>query len=108
VIGLLDVGLNAIGAVLGGGSAAPSASTAASTSTATQTPFSGVFQSMVDETTKLNTQASQAVSGVLSGQGVEIHDAMIATQKADMAFELALQVRNKAVAAYQQMMGMQF
>jgi flagellar hook-basal body complex protein FliE len=33
---------------------------------------------------------------------------MIATQKADMAFELTLQVRNKAVAAYQQMMGMQF
>ena len=33
---------------------------------------------------------------------------MIATQKADITFELALQVRNKAVAAYQQMMGMQF
>jgi flagellar hook-basal body complex protein FliE len=44
----------------------------------------------------------------LNGKGVEIHDAMIATQKADMAFELTLQVRNKAVAAYQQMMGMQF
>jgi flagellar hook-basal body complex protein FliE len=39
---------------------------------------------------------------------VEIHDAMIATQKASLAFELALQVRNKAVAAYQQMSGMQF
>jgi flagellar hook-basal body complex protein FliE len=72
------------------------------------TPFSGVFQSMVDQTTALDTKASQAVTGLLSGQGVEIHDAMIATQKADMAFELALQVRNKAVAAYQQMMGMQF
>jgi flagellar hook-basal body complex protein FliE len=45
---------------------------------------------------------------LLSGQGVEIHDAMMATQKADMAFELALQVRNKAVSAYQTMMGMQF
>jgi flagellar hook-basal body complex protein FliE len=33
---------------------------------------------------------------------------MIATQKADMAFELTLAVRNKAVAAYQQVMGMQF
>ena len=51
---------------------------------------------------------SQAVTGVLTGQGVDIHDAMIATQKADMAFELTLQVRNKAVAAYQQMMSMQF
>jgi len=39
---------------------------------------------------------------------VEVHDVMIATQKADMAFELGLQMRNKAVAAYQQMMNMQF
>jgi flagellar hook-basal body complex protein FliE len=71
-------------------------------------PFAGMFQTMVQQTSALDKKASQAVTGVLTGQGVEIHDAMIATQKADMAFELALQVRNKAVAAYQQMMGMQF
>jgi len=71
-------------------------------------PFSGMFKSMIDQTSALDAKATQAVSGLLSGQGVEIHDAMMATQKADMAFELALQVRNKAVGAYQQMMGMQF
>lgn len=73
-----------------------------------RTPFAGVFQNLVQQTSELDKKASQAVTGLLNGQGVEIHDAMIATQKADMAFELALQVRNKAVAAYQQMMGMQF
>jgi flagellar hook-basal body complex protein FliE len=72
------------------------------------TPFAGVLQSMVEQTSALDQQASTAVTGLMSGQGVEIHDAMIATQKANMAFELALQVRNKAVGAYQQMMGMQF
>lgn len=72
------------------------------------TPFSGIFQSMVQQTSELDAKASQAVTGLMSGQGVEIHDAMIATEKADMAFELALQVRNKAVGAYQQMMSMQF
>src|SRR5580704_16984778 len=72
------------------------------------TPFAGVFQSMVEQTNALDQKASDAVTGLMSGQGVEIHDAMIATQKANMAFELALQVRNKAVGAYQQMMGMQF
>jgi flagellar hook-basal body complex protein FliE len=71
-------------------------------------PFAGMFQSMVQQTSDLDNKASQSVTGLLNGQGVEIHDAMIATQKANMAFELALQVRNKAVAAYQQMMGMQF
>ena len=71
-------------------------------------PFAGMLQTMVQQTSALDQKASQAVTGLLNGSGVEIHDAMIATQKADMAFELALQVRNKAVAAYQQMMGMQF
>ena len=71
-------------------------------------PFSGVLRSMVAETNNLDDKAKQAVTGLLNGSGIEVHDAMIATQKADIAFELALQVRNKAVGAYQQMMQMQF
>ena len=81
---------------------------AGATGAATSVPFAGVLQTMVQQTSALDQKASQAVTGLMNGQGVEIHDAMIATQKADMAFELALQVRNKAVGAYQQMMGMQF
>jgi len=72
------------------------------------TPFGGVLQALVDQTSQLDKQAKTAVTGLLNGSGVEVHEAMIATQKADMAFELALQVRNKAVGAYQQMMSMQF
>ena len=75
-------------------------------------PSAGVFSGMLQAAQKginaTETAAQQAVTGLLSGQGVEVHDAMIATQKADLTFQLALQVRNKAVAAYQQMMGMQF
>lgn len=71
-------------------------------------PFSGMLKAMVAQTSALDDQATKAVTGVLDGQGVDIHDAMIATQKADMAFQLALEVRNKAVGAYQQMMAMQF
>ncbi len=71
-------------------------------------PFGGIFKSLVEDTSELNKKAATAVSGVLSGSGTDVHEAMIATQKADVAFELALQVRNKAVGAYQTMMGMQF
>ena len=71
-------------------------------------PFGGVLQSLVAQTASLDQQAQKAVTGLLNGSGVEVHEAMIATQKADMAFEMALQVRNKAVGAYQQMMSMQF
>jgi flagellar hook-basal body complex protein FliE len=74
----------------------------------TPIPFAGVLQSMVQQTNQLDQKASEAVTGLLNGSGVEVHDVMIATQKANMAFELALQMRNKAVGAYQQMIGMQF
>jgi flagellar hook-basal body complex protein FliE len=89
-------------------SAATGAGSGAGGSADAPTLFAGMFQSMVEQTSALDKKASEAVTGLLSGQGVDIHDAMIATEKADMAFELALQVRNKAVGAYQQMMGMQF
>jgi flagellar hook-basal body complex protein FliE len=57
---------------------------------------------------QLEDQARSAVTGLMSGSGVDVHEAMIATQKASMAFELSLAVRNKAVQAYQQVMSMQF
>lgn len=70
--------------------------------------FGDTFRSATQQIGKLDADAQSAVTGLLSGQGVEVHDAMIATQKSELAFELALQVRNKAVSAYQQMMQMQF
>ena len=82
--------------------------TSSSSGQASGVPFAGMLQSMVNETGALDQKASEAITGLLNGSGVEVHDAMIAGQKADMAFQLALQVRNKAVAAYQQMMTMQF
>jgi len=94
--------------VTSGAAGVLTAATAGASGATGGAPFAGMFRSMVEQTSALDQKASDAVTGLLNGQGVEIHDAMIATQKADMAFELALQVRNKAVGVYQQMMGMQF
>ena len=70
--------------------------------------FSSLFAALAQQTQALDAQASTSVAGWMNGQGGEIHETLIATQKASLAFELALQVRNKAIAAYQQMAGMQF
>lgn len=72
------------------------------------TPFAGLVTGAVQSMNVLNRQAATLTQGLLEGTGVDIHQAMIATEKADQAFELALAVRNKAVAAYQQVMNMQF
>jgi flagellar hook-basal body complex protein FliE len=71
-------------------------------------PFSNLFTDAVSQVNTLENQAHAAVNGLMTGSGVDVHQAMIATQKAGMAFELALSVRNKAVQAYQSVMGMQF
>jgi flagellar hook-basal body complex protein FliE len=71
-------------------------------------PFSDLLGEAVGEVNQLQSQASSAITGLMSGTGVDVHQAMIATQKASMAFELTLAVRNKAVQAYQQVVGMQF
>ncbi len=71
-------------------------------------PFSDLFTDAVGQVNQLEDQARVAVDGLMTGSGVDVHQAMIATQKASMAFELALAVRNKAVQAYQQVIGMQF
>ena len=71
-------------------------------------PFADLVTEAVGQVQQLEQQASTAIEGLMSGKGVDVHEAMIATQKAGMGFELVLSVRNKALAAYQQVMGMQF
>jgi flagellar hook-basal body complex protein FliE len=82
--------------------------TAAAGGESGKTPFSDLLTDAVGQVDTLETQAHDAVQGLMTGSGVDVHQAMIATQKASAAFELALAVRNKAVQAYQSVIGMQF
>jgi flagellar hook-basal body complex protein FliE len=74
----------------------------------TTAPFADLLTEAVGEVEHLEQKAQVAIEGLISGKGVDVHEAMIAAQKAGMGFELVLSVRNKALAAYQQVMGMQF
>lgn len=73
-----------------------------------QAPFADLLKKAVTDVQSLENQAADEVQGLMTGHGVDVHDAMIATEKADLSFEAALAVRGKAVAAYQAMMQMQF
>ena len=90
------------------GQGGPSALSSTAGQGATTTPFSDLLTDAVGQVSQLEDQAHNAVAGLMAGSGVDVHQAMIATQKASMALELALAVRNKAVQAYQQVIGMQF
>ncbi|MGD0799896.1 MAG: flagellar hook-basal body complex protein FliE [Terracidiphilus sp.] len=99
----MTVATQALPALSGAGIQSGSASSGGASS-----PFSELFTDAVDQVGKLEDQAHAAVAGLMTGSGVDVHQAMIATEKASMAFELALSVRNKAVQAYQSVIGMQF
>jgi flagellar hook-basal body complex protein FliE len=71
-------------------------------------PFSDLMTDAIGKVGQLEDQARTAVDGLMTGSGVEVHQAMIASEKASMAFEMALAVRNKAIQSYQSVMGMQF
>jgi flagellar hook-basal body complex protein FliE len=71
-------------------------------------PFGDLLADAVGQVNKLEIEARIAVDGLITGGGVDVHQAMIASEKASMEFELALAVRNKAVQAYQSVMSMQF
>lgn len=69
--------------------------------------FRGLLEGAINSVEQKGNLAAQSVDRFLSGEGEELHTAMMATQQADLAFELGLQVRNKVVQAYQQIMQMQ-
>ena len=53
------------------------------------------------------SDAAASVSHFLTGDGGELHTAALATERAELAFDLFLQARNKVVSAYQEIMRMQ-
>jgi flagellar hook-basal body complex protein FliE len=69
--------------------------------------FQAAFHSAVNTVEQLKTQADQSVQSFLSGENEDVHSAVLAVQKADLSFSLFQQVRNRVVAAYQEVMKLQ-
>jgi len=70
--------------------------------------FREILHSAIDDIQQLESQAQTKVASVLEGNGGDVHSAMIAVEKADLSFQLMMQVRNKIVSAYQEISRMQF
>jgi len=72
-----------------------------------QGAFGDVLKQAVTEINQLQNSADKAITGVQLGQSGSIHEAMIALEKADISFRAMMQVRNKILDAYQEIMRMQ-
>ncbi|MFL6451183.1 MAG: flagellar hook-basal body complex protein FliE [Bryobacteraceae bacterium] len=69
--------------------------------------FSSILKSAINEVENSHASADTSIRNFLSGENGEIHSTVLATQKAELQFELFMQARNKAVSAYQEIMKMQ-
>jgi flagellar hook-basal body complex protein FliE len=69
--------------------------------------FQSVFADAVSQVESFRNNAEASIDRFLSGEGEELHQVALKTQQADLSFELFMQVRNKIVAAYQEVMRMQ-
>ncbi len=70
--------------------------------------FLETLQQSMDQVEGAQGDAATQVAQLLNGKGADLHSAMIAVEKADLSFQLMMQVRNKIVQAYQQISNMQF
>jgi flagellar hook-basal body complex protein FliE len=69
--------------------------------------FRDVLAGAIQSVESTGEAASASVGRFLSGEGEELHSTIMATQRAELSFDLFLQVRNKVVGAYQEIMRMQ-
>jgi flagellar hook-basal body complex protein FliE len=69
--------------------------------------FQNVLERAIGQVEDLRQSADQSIGRFLSGEGEELHTTVMATQRAELSFELFLQMRNKVVQAYQEIMRMQ-
>jgi flagellar hook-basal body complex protein FliE len=68
--------------------------------------FGSALKSAIQNVDGYQQDANQAINQFLQGNG-ELHNVALVTQRAEMAFDLAVQIRNKVISAYQEVMKMQ-
>jgi flagellar hook-basal body complex protein FliE len=73
----------------------------------TQNTFANVLQGYLENVDSTVKQASDLTTKAATGQIDNIHDVTIASEKAKLALELTVSIRDKAVEAYQEIMRMQ-
>ena len=71
------------------------------------TSFSEVLKDSINKVGELEKEASQQTEKLVKMDGQDVHNTMIAVEKADMSFQLMMQIRNKIINAYEEIMKIQ-
>lgn len=69
--------------------------------------FSSILKDKLDEVNTQQVNADNITNQFIKGDDVDVHQVMLSTQEAQMSLQLAVQMRNKIVEAYQELNRMQ-
>lgn len=71
------------------------------------TNFGDFLQNAINKVNDKQIEAEGATQALITGEATDIHEVMLATEEARLSLELAVQIRNKIVDAYQELSRMQ-
>ncbi len=99
--------INGIGIGGGIGKAFPAVGGDQAKPTAGGASSGNFFEELVNKVGDLQSQADDKIKNMVTGESRELHEVMLAVEKANISFQFLTQVRNKALEAYQEIMKMQ-
>jgi flagellar hook-basal body complex protein FliE len=73
----------------------------------TNTSFSEILKDSINKVGELEKDANDQAEKLVKMEGQDIHNTMIAAEKADLSFQLMMQIRNKIISAYEEIMRIQ-
>lgn len=69
--------------------------------------FKDLLKGLVDQVNTLQKEADASIKGLATGETTNVHDVTVKMEEAGIAFDLMMEIRNKLVDAYQQIIKMQ-
>jgi flagellar hook-basal body complex protein FliE len=69
--------------------------------------FGEILKTSINEVNRLQLETDGAIQDLVSGKEKNVHEVMVAMEKASLSLELLVQVRNKVLAAYDEIKRMQ-
>ena len=67
-----------------------------------ESSFSGYLQEKLDGVNKLQMRAEESTEALIKGEDIDIHQVLLNTEEAQLSLQLAIEIRNKMVEAYQE------
>ena len=97
---MVDIGQ--MGGVDGAGGVRPTQPQAPGKAPTDGPKFKDLFSDSIKEIEQLQAKADQAIDGLVTGDVTNVSEAMIAIERADLAFRTMMEIRNKILAAYEE------